>query len=50
MMFNLTSVREKVFAKIVDIMDRDNNGKIAFNEFCDVMMAEDALPLLSRKN
>lgn len=49
MMFNLFDVREKVFAKIVDIMDSDGNGKIAFDEFCQVMMAEDALPLLKRR-
>lgn len=46
MMFNLTQIREKVFAKIIDIMDKDGNNKIGFNEFCEVMMAKDALPLL----
>lgn len=35
MMLNLTNIREKVMAKLCDIMDKNGNGTVEYNEFCD---------------
>ena len=48
MMLNLTQVREKVFKRLVYIADKNEDGVVEFNEFCELMMADHALPLLKR--
>jgi len=48
MMLHLTNVREKVLKRLVFIADSDEDGYVEFHEFCDLMMAEDALPMLKR--
>lgn len=48
MQFNLSGVREAVINRICDIVDKDGDG-IEFDEFCDMMISEDALPLAGKK-
>jgi len=47
MMLNLSNIREKVVRKLGKICDKDGDG-IEYDEFCELMMAEDALPLIKR--
>lgn len=48
MMLNLHNVREKVLKRLAFIADKDEDGSVEFHEFCDLMMAEHAMPLLKR--
>lgn len=46
--FNLSGVRQKVIHQICAIVDSDGDG-MEFGEFCEMMQAEDVLPLLKAK-
>ena len=48
MMLHLTNVREKVIKRLAFIADSDGDGYVEFHELCELMMAENALPLLKR--
>lgn len=48
MMLHLTNVREKVIKRLAFIADTDGDGYVEFHELCELMMAENALPLLKR--
>ena len=48
MVLNMTNIRPAVMHKLAEICDTDGDG-VEYDEFCDLLMAEDALPLLAKR-
>jgi len=49
MLLNLSNIRQAVMVKLAEICDANGDG-VGYDEFCDLLMAEDALPLLEKRH
>jgi len=49
MHLGLTDIREATLLKLMSIADANGDGLVSYDEFCTLMMAEDALPLAQER-